>query len=147
MFVCLCGAVGVCGECHRVGHVVIKFPPEGILDQINGKKKKSGCAYAKEKGIRNFKSPGLAGHPVIVAVRCGSTSTTATAGTSTRSLILFRRRAAASAAVVDSCSKGPNGTTVVCSEGKKPRHQEPINLAVNVTWGVRSYTHPLQIHE
>ena len=26
----LCGAVGVCGECHRVGHVVIKFTPEGI---------------------------------------------------------------------------------------------------------------------
>ena len=35
--VCLCGAVGVCGACHRVGHRVghdvIIFTPEGIFDQ------------------------------------------------------------------------------------------------------------------
>ena len=31
--VCLGGAVGVCGECHRVNHFVIKFAPEGIFDQ------------------------------------------------------------------------------------------------------------------
>ena len=27
--VCLCGAVGVCGECHRVGHVEISFHHRG----------------------------------------------------------------------------------------------------------------------
>ena len=31
--VCLCGAVGVSQECHRVGHVVINFTTEGIFDQ------------------------------------------------------------------------------------------------------------------
>ena len=35
--VCLCGAVGVCGECCRVGHVVINFTPEGIFDQKGSK--------------------------------------------------------------------------------------------------------------
>ena len=29
--VCLSGAVGVCEESHRVGHVVIKLTPEGFF--------------------------------------------------------------------------------------------------------------------
>ena len=78
--VCLCGAVGVCGECHRVGHVVMKFTPEDTFDQKGLEiccfrassfireflgKMESGCLKHKEKSASKFRRPSACRTPCM----------------------------------------------------------------------------------
>ena len=88
---CLCGAVGVCGECHRVSHVERKLTPDGIVDQkvlkillfftlisssspslLYDNLKEHEIRMPGTQGkmeVRNFGGPGLAGHPVCTQQR------------------------------------------------------------------------------